>query len=339
VKTRVIDFGTTAKKPSVSQICEYGFTDVENGELGKMMTMSQLCYVDAIPPQSRAIHSIRTEWCKDAQPLEPREIDNGTVDAIAAHNAEFEQLYMPTDRPWICRYKVALRRWPDALSHSDGALRYWLADQGKISPDHEMSQPVHRAGPDAYVTAHLLIALPAYGPQKPWSHGQRNSRCCCGAHWASSSPGALWALDAWDGYSTSHTWALTGSGTPSTLDRRATEQKPKLERARPSSTPEKPNKPTELQKIAIKPEAGGFRYLRHRDLLWQGEIVIYRKWEVICEHHEDGCYATKTLTVRATAAEAILATDDKNTIIHLPMALVTLKAMAVFSVLKTWRND
>lgn len=32
-----------------------------------------------------------------------------------------------------------------------------------ISPDHAMTQPAHRAGPDAYVTAHILAALFATG--------------------------------------------------------------------------------------------------------------------------------------------------------------------------------
>ena len=298
MKIRVIDFGTTAKKPSASHICEYGFTDVENGELGKMMTMSQLCYVDAIPPQSRAIHCLRTEWCKDAQVLEPREIDDDTVYAFAAHHAEFEQLYVSTDWPWICRYKAALRRWPGGPSHSNRALRYWLADQGKISPDHEMTQPVYRAGPDAYVTAHLLIASLAYGLQKPWSHGQRKVRCCRGAHWASSggSPGALWALDAWDGFSASPTWPLSGSGTPSANSTGERQSKsPSLNRHGLPQLPRSPMSPDELQETADKPEAGAFRYLRHRDLLWQSEIGIDREWEVMCEHHEGGCHANINL--------------------------------------------
>lgn len=34
-----------------------------------------------------------------------------------------------------------------------------MEDAGKISPDHALTQPAHRAGPDAYVTAHILLAL------------------------------------------------------------------------------------------------------------------------------------------------------------------------------------
>ena len=61
--------------------------------------------------------------------------------------------------PVICTYKVALRTWPEAPSHGNNALRYWLEDQGKIDILHEHTQPVHRAGPDAYVTAHIFVAL------------------------------------------------------------------------------------------------------------------------------------------------------------------------------------
>ena len=42
-------------------------------------------------------------------------------------------------------------------------LRYWLEDQGLLSLDHETAMPPHRAGPDAYVTAHILKALFAAG--------------------------------------------------------------------------------------------------------------------------------------------------------------------------------
>jgi hypothetical protein len=46
----------------------------------------------------------------------------------------------------------------------------------------------------------------------------------------------------------------------------------------------------------------------------------------------------KTLTVWATAEEVNLETDNKNIIIHLPKAVITLKEMAVFFRLKNWRN-
>jgi exodeoxyribonuclease X len=84
------------------------------------------------------------------------------ADAVACHNLTFEQQWLGeafADKPLICTYKAALRVWPDAPSHSNGALRYWLEDQGLITPAWSVTQPAHRAGPDAYVTAWILKAL------------------------------------------------------------------------------------------------------------------------------------------------------------------------------------
>jgi exodeoxyribonuclease X len=59
------------------------------------------------------------------------------------------------DLPWICTYKAALRVWPDAPRHTNQVLRYWR----NLEIDQELAMPPHRAGPDAWVTAHLLLAL------------------------------------------------------------------------------------------------------------------------------------------------------------------------------------
>ena len=68
--------------------------------------------------------------------------------AIAAHNADFETKFFEPMLPVICTYKAALRVWPDAPSHSNGALRYWLEDQGKVSPSHELTQALKGTGAD-----------------------------------------------------------------------------------------------------------------------------------------------------------------------------------------------
>ena len=54
---------------------------------------------------------------------------------------------------WICTYKCALRLWPNAPSHSNQSLRYWRRPPGL---QRATALPAHRAGPDAYVTAHHL---------------------------------------------------------------------------------------------------------------------------------------------------------------------------------------
>jgi exodeoxyribonuclease X len=95
-----------------------------------------------------------TDYCLMI-PLRPR----STPNALIAHNYAFERLFIPAritkGLPWICTYKVALRAWPDAPRHTNQVLRYWR----RITLDRTFAMPPHRAGPDAWVTAHLFIEL------------------------------------------------------------------------------------------------------------------------------------------------------------------------------------
>lgn len=45
--------------------------------------------------------------------------------------------------------------WPDAPKHGNQVLRYWRG----LALDPAFAMPPHRAGPDAWVTAHLLREL------------------------------------------------------------------------------------------------------------------------------------------------------------------------------------
>lgn len=160
---RVIDFETNGTEPP-AQVCEVGYCDLAliGGEWVVEAPKSWLCMVDAMPPEVRAVHHISLADLAGCEPFNAGDmLASGAnyVSAYAAHNAEFEGKFLPFDSPVICTYKAALRAWPEAPSHSNGALRYWLEDQGKIAPDHSLTQPSHRAGPDAYVTAHILKAL------------------------------------------------------------------------------------------------------------------------------------------------------------------------------------
>lgn len=157
---RVIDFETTGTEPSDgARVCEVGTCDVEINARKIHPPHSWLCFADQMPPQVRAVHHISLAECANADPFDPATMFYDGLSAIAAHNAEFETKFFDSPVPVICTYKAALRVWPDAPSHSNGALRYWLEDAGKIAPDHALTQPAHRAGPDAYVTAHILLAL------------------------------------------------------------------------------------------------------------------------------------------------------------------------------------
>lgn len=161
---RVIDFETTGFEPT-DQVCELGYCDyeVETKKIGN--PVSELFAVSTMPPEVRAVHHIRMSDIPDtAQAYTTADVripaETMAIAFLAAHQAKFEAQWLDLDGfHLICTYKAALRVWPDAPGHSNGALRYWLEDQGKIAPIHEMTQPAHRAGPDAYVTAHILKAL------------------------------------------------------------------------------------------------------------------------------------------------------------------------------------
>lgn len=159
---RVIDFETTGTEPP-AEVCEVGICDLNLEAKEVHHPLAWLCGVQSMPPEVRAVHHISLAECVGKSPFNADEMFGeqtyGKPDAVAAHNAEFETKFFAPPVPLICTYKAALRVWPDAPSHSNGALRYWLEDQGKIAPDHPLTQPAHRAGPDAYVTAHILLAL------------------------------------------------------------------------------------------------------------------------------------------------------------------------------------
>ena len=162
---RVVDFETTGMAPP-AEVCEVGICDLTqladgSWEVGE--PDSWLCGVAAIPPEVRAVHHITMDDVNGAAPFNRKRLFDGSPvpSALIAHNMAFEAQFIGEHGlPAVCTYKAALRIWPDAPSHSNGVLRYWLEDQGLITGlDPKLAQPSHRAGPDAYVTAHIMRAL------------------------------------------------------------------------------------------------------------------------------------------------------------------------------------
>lgn len=194
---RVIDFETTGTEPPAAEVCEVGICDLNLETKTVHRPFNWLCLVKVMPPEVRAVHHISLAECAAHSPFDTEEMFStsyGTPNAIAAHNAEFETKFFTSPVPVICTYKAALRVWPDAPSHSNGALRYWLEDQGLIAPEHALTQPAHRAGPDAYVTAHILLALFNTGvtgkEMVAWTKEPRLlPKCPIGAEWR----GKKWA--------------------------------------------------------------------------------------------------------------------------------------------------
>lgn len=151
---RVIDFETTGMPPEAA-VCEIGWQD-----FGTSLTGFGRSFVNPgtpIPPEAMAVHHITDADVAGAPAKEEifaRLMDG--VDIFAAHNAAFERSFFGGgDKPWICTLKAARRVWPDAPSHSNQVLRYWLG----VPADPLRAMPPHRALPDAYVTALVLEAL------------------------------------------------------------------------------------------------------------------------------------------------------------------------------------
>lgn len=161
---RVIDFETTGLPEDDACICDVGLIDIDLTKpefpVIEGSNWSQLINPGcSIPPEISAVHHIIDADVADAPGIEhaiARLNDSlGEFDVYAAHNTRFEQHFFPTQRRWIDTYRCALRAWPDAPSHSNQALRYWLG----LDVDRQLADQAHRAWPDAYVTAHLLRKL------------------------------------------------------------------------------------------------------------------------------------------------------------------------------------
>lgn len=157
---RVIDIETTGfPDEQPAGICEVGWVDVtirENGAHSIGEVESSLCHPGMpIPPVASAVHHIVDEDVADA-PTQDEVVARAMsgADYFVAHNARFEQAFLGGDK-WICTYKVALRLFQDLDSHSNQALRYLL----KLPVDRKVAHLAHRAGPDAYVTAHLFCHM------------------------------------------------------------------------------------------------------------------------------------------------------------------------------------
>ena len=163
---RVIDLETTGMLPP-AEILEFGRVDVafENGRARVGRPMARLYRpLGEIPPATMAVHHITPEDIPPSAPVCDAEHLHLAVwagarpDILVAHNAAFEQAFVGEAAgglPWLCTLKAALHLWPEAPGYGNQTLRYWR----RLALDRGAAMPPHRAGPDAYVTAHLLAEL------------------------------------------------------------------------------------------------------------------------------------------------------------------------------------
>ena len=163
---RVIDFETCGKEPPDCEVIEIGWCDVTERNIGRPRSIL-VQHARPIDIETMAVHHLQERDFNEAMShadafsrlgLLPRQ--EGTLEDAApifcAHSIKFERACWPgalETAQWICTYKCALRLWPESPRHSNQVLRYFL---GFTDLHPELAMPPHRAGPDAYVTAHIL---------------------------------------------------------------------------------------------------------------------------------------------------------------------------------------
>ncbi len=159
---RVIDFETTGLPPR-ADIVEVGYTDVfvDRTISTELMWHAELCQPKMkIETEALAVHHITEEDVKGHR--EPGAV-LGEVSAdphvFVAHNAAFERKFFQPKQPWICTMKGAKVYISDSPRFSNQVLRYHCKLDDHPQFDRAMALPPHRAGPDTYVTAFLLMEL------------------------------------------------------------------------------------------------------------------------------------------------------------------------------------
>ncbi len=167
MRLRVIDLETTGGDRT-SEIIEVGIVDVipDGDGWTAVHPVSKLFRPRRdISFHAMAVHHLTPEHFCDDDPhcdellLRAMFADLGPADVMVAHSARFERSYIADTAtgglPWICTARSARQAWPDAPGHSNQVLRYWRG----FRLDPALADPAHRAGPDAWVTAHILMDL------------------------------------------------------------------------------------------------------------------------------------------------------------------------------------
>lgn len=164
-----VDFETTGKDAAEAYAIEAALACPDDGAYGHE-TFIALPEGITIPPETSAVHHIIDEDLAGAPDwdtvvdglwgavslggeLEPQDV------VMVAHNAEYEQAVLAgtifDNCRWVCTFKCALIAWPDAPTHSNEGLRYWLG----FGTGRKKNQASHSALHDCKVTAGIFRAL------------------------------------------------------------------------------------------------------------------------------------------------------------------------------------
>ena len=152
---RSIDFETTGLPTAddPQEVVEIGWCNIVDGAIEGVPRAVLRNPQRSIPHEAMAVHHITDAMVREATGslvvLMPE------PDYFCAHNADYERQFFTTLVPFICTYKVALRLWPEAPSHGLQFLRYHLG----LEVSADLAAPPHRAGPDAYLGAALMVRI------------------------------------------------------------------------------------------------------------------------------------------------------------------------------------
>lgn len=158
---RTIDFETTGLPENGEQsVIESAYVDIGADNLEYIK--EQQCIVKpstSIDIMAQAVHHISQDICDNyghdwELEVKPDLTSCKEADVLiyVAHNADFEKAFFnPKGSIWIDTYKVALKLYPDAPSHSNQVLKYYLGIE-----DMAIHHPPHRALPDCRVTVEIL---------------------------------------------------------------------------------------------------------------------------------------------------------------------------------------
>ena len=166
MRLRVVDLETTGGDRT-SEIIEVGMVDVvRDGDGWRALPPVTKLFRPRgeISCHAMAVHHLTPDhFCPDDPHCDEYALREmflfEPADVMIGHSARFERSFIADTAtgglPWICTVRASKAAWPDAPGHSNQVLRYWR----KLKLDPALASPAHRAGPDAWVTAHLLIDL------------------------------------------------------------------------------------------------------------------------------------------------------------------------------------
>jgi len=160
---RIFDVETTGFDPTEHRVVEIAAFDLHPDNRIERVGTHLVNPGRPIPAEASAVHHLTDTDVANAQPFDTvwASYLPGAPVFYAAHNCDFEQRYIPTPvgTQWICTYKCALWAWAHAPGHSNQILRYWIGLDKTNGFDRRLAAQAHRAEPDAYVTAWLMLNL------------------------------------------------------------------------------------------------------------------------------------------------------------------------------------